>query len=415
MLYYDVVVVGGGIAGGEAAVRLARRGLKVLLISKDPVVYSKMTLSYALIHNVRDIREYTIYLPEDLKREGVDFINDKVVYVDRSKRVIETRNSIKVEYDKAIIATGSTPRKLDIEGINLKGVYTFLSFDDLINVSNALRKSRRVLVVGAGMIGLLVAGALRLRGLDVTLIDILRKPGLTVFEEPLADSMLRRLEVHGIRFIGGVTVEKIEGFRRVKRAVLSNGEKIPADMVILAIGVNPAVPPGLENLIKGPGNSLLTDELFRTSDRNIYAIGDCASTIDFTTKKHVYRPLGIIASYAAKLLPKAVLENRGYEGFLAYQVEETLGNVFIRLGINSFEARNLGLSISMAKVCIKAPGVRYKEDIVLYDSKSGRVIGWQSMGVHMASYKSKLFEEMIRKGVSVYELEKKFYEVKYIT
>jgi NADPH-dependent 2,4-dienoyl-CoA reductase/sulfur reductase-like enzyme len=413
-VYYDIVVVGGGIAGGEASVRLSRRGLKVLLISKDPVVYSKMTLSYALIHDVKDLRYYTVYTPNDLKREKVNFINDEVIYVDRNKRTIETKKGLKVEYDKAVIATGSTPRKLNIKGIDLRGVYTFTSFDDVININYALRESKRALVVGAGMIGLLATGALKSKGLDVTLIDILKKPGLTVFEESLADFMLRRLEAHGVKFIGETTLEEIEGKKKVERAILSNGEKIPVDLVVLAIGVNPTIPPGLEDLARGPGNSLLTDEFFKTSDTSIYAIGDCASTIDFITKKYVYRPLGITASYAAKMLPDAIIEYKKYEGFLVYQVEEALGTIFIRLGLNSFEAKNLGFTLSKAKIRVKTPGVRYIENIVLYEKRSGKIVGWQSMGVYMASYKSKVFEEMIRCEKTIYELEKKFHEIQYI-
>jgi NADPH-dependent 2,4-dienoyl-CoA reductase/sulfur reductase-like enzyme len=412
--YYDVVVIGGGVAGGEASVRLSRRGLKTLLISKDPVVYSRMTLSYALIHNVKDLKYYTIYTENDLKREKVDFINDEVTYIDRDKRVIETRKGLKIEYDRAVIATGGAPRKLDIEGINLRGVYTFTSFDDIINISNALYKSKRALVIGAGMIGLLATGALVLRGLDVTLIDILERPGMTVFERPLADLMLKRLEMYGVKFIGGTSVEQIKGRNRVERVVLNNGEKMYTDLIILAVGVSPIVPHGLEDLAKGPGNSLLTDDSFRTSDRNIYAIGDCASTIDLVTKRSVYRPLGIIASHSARILPDIILENRRYEGFLAYQVEETLRTIFIRLGLNSFEARNLGLLLSRARISVKTPGIGYIKNIILYERDSGRIVGWQNMGVHMTSYKSKIFEEMIRKKLIVYELEKKFREIQYI-
>jgi NADPH-dependent 2,4-dienoyl-CoA reductase/sulfur reductase-like enzyme len=412
--YYDVVVIGGGVAGGEASVRLSRRGLKTLLISKDPVVYSRMTLSYALIHNVKDLKYYTIYTENDLKRENVDFINDEVTYIDRDKRVIETRKGLKIEYDRAVIATGGAPRKLDIEGINLRGVYTFTSFDDIINISNALYKSKRALVIGAGMIGLLATGALVLRGLDVTLIDILERPGMTVFERPLADLMLKRLEMYGVKFIGGTSVEQIKGRNRVERVVLNNGEKMYTDLIILAVGVSSIVPHGLEDLAKGPGNSLLTDDSFRTSDRNIYAIGDCASTIDLVTKRSVYRPLGIIASHSARILPDIILENRRYEGFLAYQVEETLRTIFIRLGLNSFEARNLGLLLSRARISVKTPGIGYIKNIILYERDSGRIVGWQNMGVHMTSYKSKIFEEMIRKKLIVYELEKKFREIQYI-
>jgi hypothetical protein len=113
-------------------------------------------------------------------------------------------------------------------------------------------------------------------------------------------------------------------------------------------------------------------------------------------------------------LPDIILENRRYEGFLAYQVEETLRTIFIRLGLNSFEARNLGLLLSRARISVKTPGIGYIKNIILYERDSGRIVGWQNMGVHMTSYKSKIFEEMIRKKLIVYELEKKFREIQYI-
>jgi len=412
--YYDMVVIGGGVAGGEAAIRLSRRNLNTLLISKDPVVYSRMTLSYALIRDVKDIKEYTIYTENDLRREGVEFINDEVVYVDKDRRIIETRKGLKIEYDKTVIATGSSPRKLNVEGADLKNIFSFTSFEDVININNVLPKVSKALVVGAGMIGLLAAGALSSRGVKVVLIDILDRPGMTVFERPLADLMLKRLEMHGIRFVGGTSVEKILGKERVEKVVLENGETIETDIIIFAIGVSPNIPKGLEKLANGPGGSILTDDKFRTSDENIYAIGDCASTIDYITKKYVYRPLGILASYSAKMLSEAIFENKRYEGFLIYQVEETLKTIFIRLGINSFEARGLGLSLGRAKIIMKAPGAGQIENIILYEKDSGRIVGWQSMGLYLASYKSKIFEDLIREKKTIYDLEKRFRGIEYI-
>ncbi|MEL9929611.1 MAG: NAD(P)/FAD-dependent oxidoreductase [Sulfolobales archaeon] len=402
----EVLVVGGGVAGGSAILSLHNAGYKVTLVSSDPLVYSKMTLSYALKRRVTSIDPYVIFRPEDLKQLNVDFINDSVVYIDPDNRVIRTKSGSIIEFDNLVLATGSRIAAPHIEGIELKGVYTFLSFEDVVELDRVATHGRRAVIVGAGMIGLLAADSLYSRGLDVTLIDILPYPLMTAVEERIARIMLERLTARGVRFLGNSIVERIEGFGRVEQVVLATGDKIPADIVIISTGVRANVPEGLERLVEGPGNSVLTDEFFRTKMKNIYAIGDCASSIDYITERKVYRPLGIIASYEARLLPRA-LKGLSYRGFIPYQVEEAFGYYFIRLGLNGFEARRLGVSYSTALIEYKVPGLYILRSLVIYERGSGRVIGWQSIGPSMVSYKSKIFEDIIRAGGSLEDIQEK--------
>ncbi|MEZ0289900.1 MAG: NAD(P)/FAD-dependent oxidoreductase [Sulfolobales archaeon] len=401
-----ILIVGGGVAGGSVAVSLSVQGFDVTLISSDPVVYSKMTLSYALKNRVLRIDPYVTYYPEDLKSLGVKFINDTVVQVDPSRRVVKTESGRVLEYDILILATGSRANMPKIEGLGLEGVHMFLSFEDMVRLDQDIEPGRRAVVVGSGMIGMLVADALHSRGLDVTLVDILPYPLLTVVEEPIARVMLRRVESRGVRFLGGVSVERLEGDRRVRRVILSNGDKIPADIVVMSTGVTAAVPEGLESLREGPGGSVLTDKYFRTKIPGVYAIGDCASSIDYVTSRTVYRPLGILASYEARLLPRA-LRGLGYSGFIPYQIEEAFGYYFIRLGLNSFESKRLGVSYSIALAEFRVPGLGVSKSIVLYERGSDRVIGWQNIGSIMTSYKSKIFEEAIRSGEKLGDLQEK--------
>lgn len=378
----------------------------MVLVSSDSYVYSKMTLSYALKNNVTSIEPYVILSPEDLKRLGVAFVNDEVTYIDLHNRIVVTRSSGKFEYDVLVLATGSRIKAPRIDGLELKGVFTFLSFNDMLALSSAITPGKKAVVIGAGMIGILVADGLYSRGLDVTLVDVLPYPLMTVIEEPISRVMLNRIVAKGVKFLGNITVEKIEGGSRVERVVLASGDKIPADIVVISTGVIANVPRGAERLAKGPGGSLLTDNYLRTEVPDIYAIGDCASSIDYITGKPVYRPLGILASYEAKILPKA-LNNVGYKGFIAGQVEEAFGYYFIRLGLNGFEAKGLGLNYSTALIEYKVPGLRVIRSLVLFEKGSGRILGWQSIGSALVSYKSKLFEDIIKRGGRLEDIQEK--------
>lgn len=401
-----VVIAGGGVAGGSAAVQLREAGFEITLISRDPVVYSKMTLSYALKNRVTSIEPYVVFKPEELGAIGVKFVNDNITMVDSATRTVYTEKSGRFEYDILVLATGGRVSAPRIDGIELEGVYTFLAFEDMINLSSVAIPGRRAVIIGAGMIGVLVADALHALGLDVTMLDILPYPLMTAVEEPISKIMLNRLLARGVRFLGSCQVERIEGTRRVERLVLADGTKIPADIVVISTGVTANVPSGLEHLKQGPGGSVLTDEYFRTKDPSIYAIGDCASSMDYITGKQTYRPLGIIASYEAKLLPKTMKGLR-YSGFIPYQVEEAFGYYFMRLGLNGLEARRLGIGYSTAKVEYRAPGVGISRSIVLYERGSGRIIGWQSIGSAMVSYKSRVFESAIRNGWRLENLQER--------
>lgn len=349
---------------------------------------------------------YVVFKPEELKSIGVKFINDKVLMVDPGTRTVFTEKNGRIEYETLVLATGAKVAAPRIEGLELNGVYTFLTFDDMISLSNVAIPGKNAVIIGAGMIGVLVADALHALGLNVTLLDILPYPLMTAVEEPISKIMLNRLEAKGVKFLGGCEVERIEGVRRVERVVLTSGVKIPVDIVVVSTGVTANTPVGLEHLKQGPGGSVLTDEFLKTKDPNIYAIGDCASSMDYITKKQTYRPLGILASYEAKILPKT-MKGVSYSGFIPYQVEEAFGYYFMRLGLNSLEAKRLGLAFSTAKVEYKVPGVGTSRSLVLYERGSGRVIGWQSIGPVMVSYKSKVFENMIREGRTLESLQEK--------
>jgi len=410
-VYYDLVVVGGGVSGGEASIRLAGFYNKpILLISDYPVVYSRMTLSYGLKLNVKSLDPYVVYTPEDLRNKGVTFIHDKVVIVEPNRNTIILRSGKRIEYGTLVLATGSKARIPDIDGINLKGVFSFQTFDDMLELSSIAEPGRKALVVGMGMIGLLVADALSTRGVKVYAVDILPLPGLTAVEEPLARIILNMMKLKNVEFMGEVTVERLSGNGRVEKAILTNGEKFPVDLVVFSIGVTPNIPQGLESLRKSREGALLTDNFFRTSIQDIYAIGDCATTIDMQTGESIYRPLGIIASHASKLLPKA-MEGVGYQGLLAYQVEEAFNITFMRVGLNSFEANKLGVNHSYAIVELKVPGIGITRSLVLYERGSGKLIGWQSVGRYLTSYKSRVFEYMIKDGRRLDDLKEKGFKV----
>lgn len=411
MEYYDVLILGGGVAGSRAAVA-AREKLpkaKVGLISRDPIVYTRMSLSYVLKAGVKDIEYFAVYHPHELTSLNIDFLNDVAVEIDASAKRVKTLSGRVFEYDKLILSTGSVPNVPEVEGRELRGVYTFHTFEDAVKLLEAAEPGKKALVVGAGMIGLLVADGLSSLGVSTVLVDLLPDIARTALDPPLSEHLRRRVERLGVRFIGGVSVEKLEGAGKVERAKLSNGEVLEVDLVVFCTGVRPNVPS--DNFALGPGKSLLTNELFETSVKDVYAIGDCASTIDYITKRHVYRPLGILAIYAANVLSGVIAEGRGYEGFLVYQLEEAFGTTFIRLGLNGIEAKALGVNYGIVEVGYRIPGVGYSTSLVLYERGSDRIIGWQSVGATLASYKSKVFEHLIKTGGKLGDLEGRRVEI----
>ena len=277
---HTVVIVGAGLAGAKAAETLREEGFpgRVVLIGEETErPYERPPLSKGLL--LGSAERDTVYVhPEGWYAEhDIDLrTGTRVVDVDRSARQVRLADGERIGYDKLLLATGSSPRRLDVPGADLDGVLYLRALTDSDRIGGALTDGARIVVVGGGWIGLEIAAAARQRGAHVTVVEAAELPLLRVLGPQVAQLFADLHRRHGVVFHVNSGVREIRGDRRVTSVVLTDGTELPADAVVVGVGVQPNV-----DLAERAGlqvdNGIVVDASLRTSDPDIYAAGDVAN------------------------------------------------------------------------------------------------------------------------------------------
>lgn len=225
------------------------------------------------------------------------------VRLDLADKSVELDGGVRVRFEKLLIATGGNPFVPKMEGADKEGVFTFTTRSDAERLAEKIENAKIAVVIGAGLIGVSVAEALAKRGLKVTMVELKDKI-LSLILDPVASDMVESvIRKAGVTIVTGQTVQRIfgkpENDRVVGGAVLANGEQVPCDLVIVAIGVVPRM-----ELVAGTdvktNKGIIVDRFMRTNVPDVYASGDVAEAYDFILNEN--RPL--------PLWPLAQLEGR---------------------------------------------------------------------------------------------------------
>lgn len=275
----SIVIVGASLAGARAAETLRDKGFdgSITLVGEESELpYERPPLSkgYLLgeaerdsvfLHDAAWYDEKSIELRLGVAATGLDVAGHRLTLADGSE----------LSYDKLLLATGAVVRRLDVPGADLDGVLYLRRLSDCEAIGGALRAGGRVVVVGAGWIGLEVAAAGRHHGADVTVVEVESLPLRRVLGDEVASVYADLHRAHGVDLKLGVGVQELRGSGRVSSVVLTDGTEVPADAVVVGVGVRPA-----SDLASAAGvavdDGVLVDASFRTSDPDVYAVGDVA-------------------------------------------------------------------------------------------------------------------------------------------
>jgi 3-phenylpropionate/trans-cinnamate dioxygenase ferredoxin reductase subunit len=277
----DVVIVGAGHAGAQAAIAVRQQGFAgtILMIGRDSEPpYERPPLSKDYLAGEKAFERIYIRPPSFWVEKGVDLLlNSIVVAVDPDSHSVELSNGGKVGYGFLIWAAGGDPRRLLCSGADLEGVHAVRDKADVDRIKAALeRGAKRVVVIGGGYIGLEAAAVLAKLGCEVTLLEALPRLLARVAGEHLSDFYLSEHRSHGVAIRLGAGVDRLEGTGHVTGVRMADGDLISCEMVIVGIGIEPAVQPLVAAGAKS-SNGVQVDQLCRTSLPDVYAIGDCAA------------------------------------------------------------------------------------------------------------------------------------------
>lgn len=277
---YDVLIVGAGHGGAQAALMLRQQkfeGTVALLGDEPEPPYERPPLSKEYFSGEKTFERIMIRPATFWGERNVDLLlNRRVVGVDAGAHEVTLADGSKLGYGKLIWATGGSPRRLACEGHDLKGVHAVRTRADVDAMLSELENTEKVVVIGGGYIGLEAAAVLSKFGKSVTVLEALDRVLARVAGEPLSRFYEAEHRAHGVDVRLGVMVDCImEKDARATGVRLADGHIIPADMVIVGIGIIPAVEPLLAAGAAG-GNGVDVNELCQTSLPDIFAIGDCA-------------------------------------------------------------------------------------------------------------------------------------------
>jgi len=277
---YDVLIVGGGHAGAQTAIALRQNGFEgsVAIVGDEPdLPYERPPLSKDYLSGDKSFERIMIRPAAFWSERGIDMrLGTRVISVDAEGHAVSTEQGDRIGYRHLVWATGGQPRRLSCAGHDLVGVHAVRTRADTDRLMGELARVKDVVVIGGGYIGLEAASALTKHGKRIVLLEALDRVLARVAGEPLSRFYEAEHRRHGVDIRLGVAVDCIEGEDGVVAAVRhADGERIACDMVIVGIGIIPAVQPLLDAGASG-GNGVAVDEHCRTSLPDIFAIGDCA-------------------------------------------------------------------------------------------------------------------------------------------
>jgi NADPH-dependent 2,4-dienoyl-CoA reductase/sulfur reductase-like enzyme len=272
-----VVVVGGSIGGLRAVEALRKAGFEgqlTLVGDEDRLPYDRPPLSKEVMRGEREAETVTFRDADYFAGLGVDLMLGRAATgLDVAARQVLVGGE-RIPFDGLILATGSKPRMLPGTP-NLEGVFTLRTLDDAVAIRGELERDPRVVVVGAGFIGSEVGASARSRGLDVTVLEALPVPLSRAVGEQMGQACAGLHREHGTTLICGAGVGSLEGTTRVEAVRLTDGRVVEADLVVVGIGVEPAV-----EWLQGSGLTLrggvVCDSMLSPGPPGIYAIGDIA-------------------------------------------------------------------------------------------------------------------------------------------
>ncbi len=356
----NILIIGGVALGSKVATRYRRLDSEanITLVDQDEFVsYGGCGIPYYLsgdVENLNGLRMTTAHVVRD-----PDFFNKakdvkvrtrvKALKINREKKTVlvedlNTNTQEELAYDKLVLGVGASARALPVEGADLEGVTAVTNLHQATQVHNmcASGKINNAVVIGAGFIGLEVAVALAdTWGINVTVVEVFDQVLPTVSNPHSALIAKKDLEELGITVALNEKVMKIEGENNKVKAVITDKQSIEADLVISSIGFVPNTEIAKEAGLECIGNGAVkVDEYMRTSDKDIYAGGDCCGILNLITGKYGYLPLGSLANRQGRLIGSnlAGLEQK----FTGY-----VGTWCVKLGKLSFAG--VGLTLAQAQ------------------------------------------------------------------
>lgn len=422
------ILIIGGVAGGATAAAHSRRiseEAEIILFERGPhVSFANCGLPYYIGGEITDKSDLLVQTPEGLRsRFNLDVrINSEVFEInpsEKSVRVLDNENGKEYteKYDALIISTGASPIKPPIPGIHHPTHFSLRTIPDAEAILERvnLPDTKRAIIVGGGFIGLEIAEQLHRRGLEVAIVEALPQV-MAPFDPEMATGLHQEIINNDVSLYLGDGVSHFDSLIEDEKGqtvvVLNSGKRLPTDLVILGIGVRAeselAKRAGLQ---LGARGGIVVDDTLRTSDQNIWAIGDAIEVRDFVTGEKVMVPLAGPANRQGRIVAENIFGgSMEYPGTLGTAVLRIFDCVAACTGASEKTLRRL--KIPFEKVYLHPPshasyypGAHPIAMKLLFDPVNGKILGAQAHGNDGVDKRIDVLATAIKAGMTVHDLE----------
>ena len=395
------MVIGGDAAGMSAASQARKRrgpdDLAIVAFERGRATsYSACGIPYWIGGVVDSEADLVSRTPEQHRGNGIDVrMRTEVVAIDLERRAVRARDledgrEYDEPYDSLVYATGSVPMRPPVPGIDADGVYGVQTLDDGVALRAELESGRvrEVVVVGGGYIGLEIAEAAKARGFSVTVVDLSATP-VGTFDPDIGRFIAEAVEGMGIDLVLGEAVAEVEvgPQGRATAVVTAKGTRLPADLVVLGLGVRPNVRLAKEAGIPlGPSGGIAVDKRMQTQLPGVWAAGDCVESVHRLSGQRVVVALGTHANKQGRVA--GINLGGGYAtfpGVIGTAVTKVCDLEVARTGLSEKEARLAGYGFVTAFVDSTTragyfPGAQPIRTKLLAEKRTGRLLGAQIVG-----------------------------------
>lgn len=417
-----IIIVGGVAGGASTATRLRRldENANIIMFEKGEYIsFANCGLPYYIGETISERDKLIVSSIESMSNKfNIDIRNfSEVIKIDKDKKIVTVKNyknneTYEETYDKLVLSPGASPIKPSISGINeCSNLFTLRNIPDTDKIKSFIHenKPKHATVIGGGFIGLEMLENLYDLGLKLTLVEASDQV-MSPLDMEMASIIHEHIVDKGIQIIlrDGVNSFEDEG----KKIVLDSGREITTDMIILSIGVKPettiAKEAGLELNQRG---AIVVDKYMKTSDENIYALGDAVEIIDFVSKKPTMIPLAWPANRQGRIVANNICNIKSeYKGSLGSSVAKVFDYTVATTGNNEKLLQKLGIDYEVIHIHPSSragyyPGsfpIAYK---MIFNPKNGVIFGAQGVGINEVEKRIDIIATAIKGNLTIYDLQ----------
>jgi NADPH-dependent 2,4-dienoyl-CoA reductase/sulfur reductase-like enzyme len=419
-----LLIIGGSDAGISAALRAKELmpDARVTVITEDYYPnFSICGLPFLISGEVSHWEALAHRTIPEIEQAGIELlVGKKVEFINPAAKKIRVRQEdhavAEYAYDRLLMATGGVSARPPLRGSDSEGVFFLRWIDEGRKILSYLaqRSVKNAVVIGGGYIGVEMADALGKRGIDVTVVEYARTL-LTTMDEEMSDYVRHELEQKGVRVRTGMPVKEIERSDQGFILINPKGEKLPADMVIIAVGSKPHADLARQaGIALGATGAIDVDRQMRTNQPDIFAAGDCAEVWHRILDKNVYLPLGTTAHKQGRIAGENMVgRSARHEGTCGTQVVAVFDLVIARTGLRDGEAAAAGFMPLTEQLetwdhKFYYPAARKIVIRITGDIKTGKLLGAQIVG-HRSSEVAKridVFATALYSDMKVEDIDK---------